>query len=75
MNQPNKNNAFKKIIPQEELTPKDKEAVLKTIENAKLFLDMFDLVSAKHVKTRFGVVSAMAGGEDPGSDSTEEEKK
>ncbi len=72
MNEPSSNNAFKKIIPTEELTPKDKEAVLKTIENAKLFLDMFELVSAKHVKTRFGVLSTMAGGEKTTPDSNDD---
>ena len=52
MNQEQKYNAFKNIAPKDKLDPKDKEVVLKTIENAKLFLEAFDLVSAKHIETR-----------------------
>ena len=61
MNQPNENNAFKKIIPKEKLTASDKKAVLKTIETAKLFIEAFDLLSAKHVETRIKLITSMGG--------------
>lgn len=64
MSELEKNNAFKEIIPKESLTEKDKQAVLKTIANAKLFMEAFDLLSVKHVQTRFKIMETMSGGND-----------
>ncbi len=62
MNELEKNNAFKEIIPKDSLTEKDKQVVLNTIENAKLFLEAFDLLSVKHVQTRIKIMETMIGG-------------
>ncbi|MEZ5009016.1 MAG: hypothetical protein R2753_12765 [Chitinophagales bacterium] len=64
MDQLDKHNAFKKIIPTESLTDKDKQAVLGTIENAKLFMEAFDLLSVKHVQTRLKIIETISGGND-----------
>ena len=61
MNELDENNAFKKIIPKDKLTEKDKQAVLNTIENAKLFMEAFDLLSVKHIQTRIKVIETMGG--------------
>ncbi len=61
MNELEKNNAFKKIIPKDKLTEKDKQAVMKTIANTKLFLEVFDLLSVKHLQTRIKVIETMGG--------------
>lgn len=64
MDQLSKNNAFKKIIPKESLTDKDKKAVLNTIENAKLLMEAFDLLSVKHVQTRLKIMESISNGND-----------
>jgi len=61
MSQHDETNAFKKIIPKDKLTPEDKEAVLKTIETAKLLMEAFDLISTKHIQTRFKMATGMGG--------------
>lgn len=60
MKESSENNAFKKLIPKEQLTAKDKEAVLKTIETAKLILEAIDLVSVKHVQTRMTLLTGLS---------------
>lgn len=61
MSKPNKHNAFKEIIPKESLTEDDKRSVLKTIQNAKLFMEVFDLFSVKHVQTQMEVLKTIGG--------------
>jgi len=61
MSKPAPYNAFKEIIPKESLTDKEKNAVLKTIANAKLFMEAFDLFSVKHVQTRIEMIKTIGG--------------
>lgn len=59
-----KNNAFKEIIPKASLTEADKQKVMSTIANAKLFLDVVDLLSVKHIETRFKIMEIFGGGDE-----------
>lgn len=59
MKHPNENNSFKKMVTNAEMSAKDKEVVLKTIETAKLLMEAFELVTVKHVKTRYKIVGTL----------------
>lgn len=67
MGKPVKHNAFKEIIPKASLTEKDKQAVLKTIASAKLFMEAFDLLSVKHIETRLEVIKTVTGDDNKSS--------